>query len=84
MKAGKPSLVIAHGLDQRYWGRKLQQLFVGRKVLHRKTVTTDILAKNLQVVLNTPEMLHNTRMVGQTMVEEDGVGNAVALIDRIF
>ena len=84
LKAGRPSLVVAHGLDQRYWGRKLQQIGAAGKVLHRRTVTADSLAKGIQCVRNTPQMLQNTQRLRQTMQKENGVGKAVALINKIF
>ena len=84
LKAGRPSLVVAHGLDQHYWGRKLSQIGVAGKVLHRRTVNSDNLAKGLQWILNKPQMLQNAQKTRQTMLKENGVDKAVALINKIF
>jgi UDP:flavonoid glycosyltransferase YjiC (YdhE family) len=84
LMAGKPSLVVAHGFDQSYWGRKLQQLGVAGKVLHRRTVNSDDLAKGIHYVLDTRQILLNARKAGAIMEKEDGTGNAVASIENIF
>jgi UDP:flavonoid glycosyltransferase YjiC (YdhE family) len=84
LKAGKPSLVVAHAFDQSYWGKRLQEIGVAGKVLHRRSATADDLAKGIRLVLNTPRMSQNARRAGHLMGKEDGVGNAVALIDNLF
>lgn len=84
LKAGKPSLVVAHAFDQSYWGKKLQQLGVSGKVLQRRKVTSDAIIKGIRYVLNSPHMSHNALKASQVMNKENGVDNAVTLINRIF
>ena len=84
LKAGKPSLVVAHAFDQPYWGKKLMQLGVAGKVLRRRKTTADILAKGIRFVLDSPQMSENAQKAKQVMKKENGVDNAVALINNIF
>jgi len=84
LKAGKPSVVVAHAFDQPYWGRKLTQLGVAGKVLQRKKTTPDILAKAIRVVIDSPQMISNAQKARAVMERENGVYNAVSLINRIF
>jgi len=84
LKAGKPSVVVAHAFDQPYWGRKLMQLGVAGKVLRRKETTSDTLAQGICSVLDSPQMTHNAQEAGKVMQKENGVDNALALINKIF
>lgn len=84
LKAGKPSVVVAHAFDQPYWGKKLKQLSVTGKVLQRRKTTSDILAKGIRTVLDSPQMIHNAQKAGTVMERERGVDNAAALINHVF
>jgi len=84
LKAGKPSVVVAHAYDQPYWGRKLMQLGVAGKVLQRRKTTSDVLAKGIRSALDSPHMAHNAQKAKQVMDNENGVDNAVALINQIL
>lgn len=82
--AGKPSLVVAHAFDQPYWGKKLHQIGVAGKTLHRRTITADRLADSIRRILSSPRMAHNAQMIGRCVRAENGVGEAVALIEAKF
>jgi len=84
LKAGVPSVVVAHAFDQPYWGRKLMQLGVAGKVLHRRKTTSEALAKGIRSVLDSPRITHNAQEAGKVMQRENGVDNAVALLNKIF
>jgi sterol 3beta-glucosyltransferase len=80
--AGKPSVVVAHGFDQPYWGKQLETLGVGGKLLQRETTTPANLAEQIEAVLhsNAAEM---AKLAGQKMAMEDGVAKAVASIHSL-
>lgn len=84
LQAGKPSLVIAHAFDQPYWGKKMHQIGVAPKLLHRRAATAGRIAKNIRMILNSPQMSHQAKKIGQDMRAEDGVANAVAAIEARF
>jgi sterol 3beta-glucosyltransferase len=84
LKAGKPSVVVAHAFDQPYWGKKLMQLGVAGKVLQRRKTTSDVLAKGIRTVLDSPQMIDEAQKARTVMERENGVDNAVSLINKIF
>ena len=55
-RAKVPSVVVAHQADQPYWGKRLSDLGVAPKHLHRRNLTAKRLAKRIQQVLETPRM----------------------------
>lgn len=82
--AGKPSVVVAHMADQTFWGTELKRLGVAGKTLQRRTMTPKKLAKGIAFVLNDSTMPSTASVIGQDMAKEDGVMNAIRLIERIF
>lgn len=84
LRAGKPSLVVAHAFDQSFFGNKMHQLGVAGKTLQRRKITSNDLVKGIQAVLSSPYMLHNAQKASQVMERENGVDKAVALINQIF
>jgi len=84
LEAGKPSVVVAHAFDQPYWGKKLLQLGVAGKVLSRRNTNSTNVATSIRSVLASPQMARNAENARRAMSKEDGVDNAVALINRMF
>jgi len=82
--AGKPSVVVAHMADQTFWGSELKRLGVAGNVLQRKSLTSKELSKNISFVLNDSTMPIMATAIGQKMVGEDGVKNAIQHIERTF
>lgn len=80
--AGKPSVVVAHGFDQVYWGKQVQKMKVGGNLLHLKTTTPSILAKGIDMVLHS-NAAKNAKQLGQEMAKEDGIDKAVACIHSL-
>lgn len=76
-----PSVVVAHFMDHPYWGKRLSDLGVAPKHLHRRNLTADRLAKRIQQVLATPAMHTRAQVLGKQMEEEDGLATAVELIE---
>lgn len=84
LRAGRPSIVVEHAFDQIFWGRELQRVGAGGKVLHRNTVTADQLAKAIKSTLDSSEMKSQANELGRIMQREDGVKTAVELIEAKF
>ncbi|MEI6205171.1 MAG: glycosyltransferase [Desulfuromonadales bacterium] len=82
--AGKPSVVVAHMADQTFWGAELKRLGVAGDTLQRKSLSAQKLAKQISHVLNNPSMPEKANQIGKEMAQEDGVNNAIQLIERIF
>ncbi len=81
--AGKPSIVVAHGFDQPYWGQQLQEAKVGGKVFQRAKITVDELAEEIKHVLASNLISKNASDIGAQMKTENGVEKAVQLISNL-
>ena len=80
-RAKVPSVVVAHNADQPYWGKRLSDLGVAPKHLHRRNLTAERLAKRIQKVLDTPAMKERAQVLGKQMEAEDGLTTAVEMIE---
>ena len=81
-RAKVPSVVVAHFTDQPYWGKRLSDLGVAPKHLHRRNLTAQRLAKRIQQVLTTPAMHTRAKVLGEQMEkEDDGLAIAVELVE---
>jgi len=81
---GCPSVVVAHYGDQYFWGRELKRLGVAPIFLERRTVTPEKLGREIRRVLNAPAMSERAKNLGTAIHAEDGVTNAVAIIERLM
>ncbi len=80
-RAKVPSVVVAHHADQPYWGKRLSDLGVAPRHLHRRSLTAKRLVKRIQQVLETPAMTARAQVLGEQMETEDGLTAAVDLIE---
>lgn len=80
-RAKVPSVVVAHNADQPYWGKRLSDLGVAPKHLHRRNLTAKRLAERIQKVLDTPAMKARAQVLGKQIEAEDGLTTAVELIE---
>ncbi len=81
-QAKVPSVVVAQFTDQSYWGKRLSDLGVAPKHIHRRNLTVDLLVKRIQQVLATPAMYARAQIIGEQMEDEDdGLEIAVELIE---
>ncbi|MEK6742288.1 MAG: glycosyltransferase [Nitrospirota bacterium] len=81
-RAGCPSIVVEHATDQVFWGGVLHRAGIAPRLLHRRTVTADALARAIRTVLSSSAMREKARAIGESMRREDGVDRAVELIER--
>ncbi len=81
LRAGKPTVACPFFGDQPFWGRRIAQLGVGPPPLDRKTLSASKLAQAIKSMDDA-----RTRMraadLGATIRAEDGVGAAVAFLQR--
>lgn len=81
-RAGLPSIVVEHVMDQAFWGATLFRAGIAPPMLHRRTLTAGRLARAIRTVLDSSTMQEKARQVGELMGREDGVRRAVALIEE--
>jgi sterol 3beta-glucosyltransferase len=84
LRAGVPSVVVPFMADQPFWGRRVFQLGVGPQPIPRQQLSEDNLAAAVRQAVSDPEMRRRAAALGQEIRGEDGVGRAVALIDRFL
>jgi sterol 3beta-glucosyltransferase len=85
LRAGVPSLVIPHIIDQYAWGQIVCDLGVGPQPISRGKLTSENLAAVLAQSLNDPTMRAKASQVGAAIRNEpDGVVQAVGLIETIL
>jgi UDP:flavonoid glycosyltransferase YjiC (YdhE family) len=79
-RAGIPSLVIPHIIDQFLWGKKVADLGVGPQPIARTKLTVEAMTDAL-LQMKTTEMKSRAADLGNQIRQEDGVARAVELIE---
>ncbi len=80
-RAGIPSLVIPHIIDQFIWGQKVAELGVGPKPVSRARLKPQTMSDAL-IQMRSPEMLRKAAALGEKIRRENGVSVAVQLIQE--
>lgn len=81
--AGVPSVIIPFFGDQHFWGERAARLGVGPQPIPRKQLTADRLAQAIQQAVTDQPLRQRASELGSRIRAEDGIGNAVAVIDEI-
>jgi sterol 3beta-glucosyltransferase len=82
LRAGKPTVACPFFGDQPFWGRRIAQLGVGPSPLNRKALSPESIAGAI-TAMRQREMRERATALGAAIRGEDGVGSAVAFIDRV-
>lgn len=83
-RAGVPSIVIPHIIDQLYWGERVQELGVGPAAIHRAKLSADKLTRALKQATCDPDIRSRAAELGAQIRAETGVQNAVEMIETSF
>ncbi len=81
LRAGKPTVICPFLADQPYWGRRVLALGTGPPPLAQKKLTVAKLAQALRTAVDNRSMRRKAAALGEGLRREDGVANAVALIE---
>ena len=84
LRAGKPSVVVPFFGDQPFWGQRIHSLGVGSNPIPQKKLTAEKLAAAIKEVISNPNIRQKAEALGAKVRHEDGIGNAVALIEGIM
>ena len=79
-----PTIVVSFKSDQPFWGKRVQKLGVGPAPVARHQLNADQLAQAIKQALDDQSMRRNAAALGEKIHAEDGVGNAVRIIDRVL
>ncbi len=81
LRAGKPSVVVAHIADQFFWASELKRLGVAQRALDRRSVSAAKLARAVRNALGDESLAVRARSLATQMQAENSVQNAVAMIE---
>ncbi len=83
LRAGVPSILIPFLGDQPFWGQRVHDLGVGPAPIPRSKLTVDRLAQAIQAAVTNTAMRQRAAELGSKIQAEDGIANAVEIIQRI-
>jgi sterol 3beta-glucosyltransferase len=82
LRAGKPTVICPFVGDQRFWGQRVAALGVGPSPIPQRKLTAASLANAIQRAVSDEGMRQRTAALGEILRAENGIGRAVALINR--
>ncbi len=83
LRAGRPTIICPFIADQPFWGRCVFTQGVGPKPIPYKKLTTEKLAAAIERVKRDDTMRTRAETMGEAIRAEDGVGKAVAIVERV-
>jgi hypothetical protein len=81
-RAGVSPITVYHYGDQRFWGLQAARLGVAPQPLSRASFRASALADRIRAVSRDAAMREKARSLGERILAEDGVANAVTLIEQ--
>ena len=81
LRAGKPSILVTHFADQPFWGQRVASLGVGPKSIMRPKLTAHKLADAIDTAVSNQTMRQKAAELGEKIRGEDGIAQAVKLIE---
>lgn len=81
-RAGLPLVIVPHFADQNGWGQRLHQLGVSPKPIPRKQLTVESLANAIAIVCSDQAIQQTSAQLGVSIRSENGVDQAVAIIEQ--
>jgi sterol 3beta-glucosyltransferase len=82
LRAGKPTIIVPFFADQPFWGSRVDEIGAGPKPIPRRKLTAESLAAAMREATGSRNMVAIASQIGERIRSEDGVSNAVALIER--
>jgi sterol 3beta-glucosyltransferase len=82
LRAGAPSVIVPFGIDQPFWGRRVEALGAGPAPIPRKQLTAERLAVAIRRAVEDESMRACAAALGEKLRAEDGIGNAIAVMHQ--
>ncbi|MGV0742434.1 glycosyltransferase [Mycolicibacterium sp. XJ870] len=82
LASGRPQVVCPFIADQPYWARRMQAVGVAPEPIRQRHLSADALAAALRRAVTDRAMANRAAELGAKIRAENGVGNAVTLIER--
>ncbi|BAY38070.1 glycosyl transferase family 28 [Nostoc sp. NIES-2111] len=83
LRAGVPTVIIPFFGDQEFWGQRVAALGVGTEPIPHKQLTPEKLAQAIQKAITDQTMRQRAHTLGQQIRSEDGIANAVAVVEEV-
>ncbi len=84
LRAGVPAVIVPFAFDQPFWGARVHALGVGPAPVPMKKLTADRLARAITLAVTDAGMQQRAAFFGAAVRAEDGVANAVSVVERTF
>lgn len=82
LRAGRPTIICPFFGDQPFWGKTVYTLGVGSKPIPQKKLTAKKLAAAIKEVTTSAAIQQKAEKLGTRIRAEDGVGEAVKVIEE--
>ena len=82
LMAGIPNIILPFTSDQPFWGSRVQALGAGPKPISPRKLSAQTLAAAIDAAVQDAAMRKRAAQIGAAIRREDGVRQAVALIER--
>lgn len=79
--SGCPSVVVPFTDEQYFWGMTLHHLGIACKPIRYTHATHDKLARRIRSILESPQAIQKASVIGNQIRQENGVSQAVELIE---
>ena len=83
LRAGRPTIICPFFGDQPFWGQRVYSLGVGPKPIPQKKLTVKMLSQAIREVTSNTDMRQKAEALGESIRAEDGIGNAIAIIETL-
>lgn len=84
LRAGIPSVIVPFTFDQPFWGRQVHDLGAGPTPIPNRRLTASALAEGIHSALHDENIRSRAAEIGAKIRQEDGVAQAVSLIESYF
>jgi sterol 3beta-glucosyltransferase len=84
LRAGVPTVIAPFFGDQPFWGRRVAMLGVGPQPIPQRRLTVPRLAAAISMAVQNSTMRQRAVELGAQLQMEDGVANAIGLIERVI
>ena len=82
LKAGIPNIILPFTSDQPFWGRRVYKLGAGPKPIPPKRLAVGKLENAIKAAFYDQVMRKRTQEIGQEIQKEDGIAQAVKIIEE--
>jgi UDP:flavonoid glycosyltransferase YjiC (YdhE family) len=82
LRAGVPTVIVPFAFDQSFWGARIKSLGLGPEPIPQNKLTAVRLAAAISTAVSDPLIMQRARATGAAIRAEDGVHNAVQIIQQ--